>query len=289
MKGTRQQLLLALDPLGDYKKTATGYKFNCSMCESAGNPINKYNLEIKVINGMPVSGGSHCWCCNYAATLYKTVLDLGHSEYAPLFKQKKQLLEIEEENDKIEEIFSLPESLTPAFNNIQAKVYLISRGITKEIAKEREVQYCYFGPLEGCLIFPSTEKGKLTSFVSHNLKTKRYKNHRSKSYTGFYLDFIDKRFPIIIAEGLYDVLPLPNSLPLLGMTIKDKFLDEIAGTDVLLFLDNEVKPEVKDKIKKKLQTTINSLSDIETEYKDPNEFYVHDKKRLVNLIEQYYK
>lgn len=285
MKGTKQQFLLAMSPLGDPKVGGQQIKYDCPHCmETSGSGEDKHNLECNYgLNKF------HCWSCGYSGNLYKLVKERGLKDYAKLFKTEREFKSLEEENDE-SVIFELPKHTTPAYNILNAKIYLLSRGINSTLIRKNNIRYCVEGVYKDCIIFPSYEGGRLISFVTHNIKSKKYKNHRSDSYRGFYLEKIDKRFPIIITEGVYDALVVPNAIPLLGLAIKDELLDFLANSNVLLCLDNGVEAGLKKGLIKQLKSVCDSIKDVtwETKYKDINELYCKDKKQLTSLLKQYY-
>ena len=282
MQGNLKQLKIALQPLGEFKTHYKQLKYNCPHCEKSGAPVDKYNLEVRFDN---TKSTYHCWACGDKGTLKQLVEKYGIKDYSYLFKNKNEY----EPEEEVIKLFELPDNLIDAYKDKKAKDYLLSRGITIELIKQRGIKYCISGSLQDCIIFPSYEEDNLTSYVSHNLKTKKYRNHRSKDYRGCYLNYINKLFPIIIVEGIYDALVLPNSIPLLGLSINDKLLYFLGNCEVYLFLDNTVDEVLYNNLLKKLKSTVGFIKIIESEkYKDSNEFYCENQKELTSLLQTYY-
>lgn len=281
MKGTLQQLLLALKPLGDYKVAGNQYKFNCPNCEALGYPPDKYNLELNYEKKT-----WHCWCCNKSGGLYKLVDAYGYKQYAIWFKQNKDKV-----LEKLEsKILELPKTI-PVYNHKDAYSYLIERNIHPTIIKQRDIRYCYEGPYKGCIIFPSYNSDQqLSYYVAHNYTHRKYQEKKSDIHVCFYENQIDKNMPIILTEGVYDSLSVPNSIPLLGLKITQPLLDFIANSDVILAIDSEVQYATKRKILKSLHSVARSVKELNiAPFKDLNDCYIKDSTFLKQKLNEFYK
>jgi len=281
-KGSIQQLIQALTPMGLPKYLGSQIKYNCPQCENElGMDPDKYNLEINF-----AKQAFKCWACGQHGSIYTLIKKYGHKEFLSLFKGTKN--EIVEE--KQSEILVLPANLVSIFSIKEAYDYLLSRGLTKEQIKERDIKYCYEGEYKNCIIFPSYDsEKKLNAFVSHNLSTKKYKKKKNKDFKCFYESFIDKRSLIIITEGVYDSLVIPNGLPLLGLEINEELLDFLSECNVLLIIDNDVDETVRNTLIEKIQAVcIIRNHSINTDYKDLNEYHINDKENLREEIKIYY-
>lgn len=286
MKGTKKQLLFALKPLGDSKTHANQVKYNCPNCEKQGHPINKYNLEVNYDKGQ-----WHCWCCNNSGSLYTVIQKYGYKEYLELFKTQKDEFESLDKKNESTEIFELPKYLISALNHPPAVSYLESRGISKEQIKKYNILYCYSGDLQDYLLFPGYNKeDKLTGYATHSLKTKRYKNFKSKDFICLWENLIDKTLPIIITEGQYDALSLPNSIPLLGMTLSNQLVDWLTECSIIIILDTSVSESVYKNMKKQLNKVTEDVRFcyIPKRYDDPNDIAVIAKEELIDLLKTYY-
>jgi|ERR1035437_3431897 hypothetical protein len=290
-KGTHEQMLRALKPLGDYQMKGGQLCFNCPRCEKElKNPINKYNLELGNKNKNSVQTGFiyHCWACGISGSLYTLIKQYGYVDFAPLFKSDKKANYEEVQQKHI----SLPLELANVYNYTEVYNYLKKRGLTKEIIKEREIKYCYDGYFKNNIIFPSyNSDGRLTAVVIQNFTTKKYRKFLDTEFVCFYETFINKKSLIVITEGAFDGLVVPNSLILLGTEISDKILDFLTHTDVLLILDADVNKDLIDKKVTQLKSVCNSVQTmiLTTEQDDVNYFYVKNTNFFKRKLSSYYK
>jgi len=284
MKGTFQQLQLALTPLGESKGGGSfQLKYNCPNCENNGLPTDKFNLEVKYVDG---SGMYHCWCCNIHGGLYNLVKQYGYKDYAVWFKQNKDSI-LEKATSTILE---LPKTVA-LHNHKDAYQYVLDRNIHPSIIKQRNIRYCYDGKYKGCIIFPSYHlDGQLSYYVAHNYIHRKYKEKKSSEHICFYEDQIDKNLPIILTEGVYDALSVPNAIPLLGLKLSKPLLDFIANCDVILAVDPEVDYVTKKKLIRDISSVAKTLKEFAiTPYKDLNDCYIKDSSYLKEKLNEYYK
>lgn len=286
MKGTLQELINALKPLGEHQIRGKQIKFNCKQCELDGNPINKFNLEIEFTESKK---RWHCWCCNESGSLYKLIEKYGYPEYLPLFKgERLETSAVPELNIKL---FALPDNLISASRNAVAFSYLKSRNVTYEQIKHFQIKYCYDGPYKNHIIFPSYNAvGRLVCYVSHSLSTKQYKTHKHKDFICFWENQIDKNSQIIITEGIYDALSLPNAIPLLGLGISDVLIEWLTEQEVLVVLDSVVNKKTQTQIEKKLLTVTDKVRfcKIPKEYEDSNDIAIKANNELISLLQTFY-
>ena len=283
MVGTQSQLIQALKPLGECKTNYNGLKYDCPRCLKSGTGEGKTNLEVSHKKNV-----FHCWACNYKGTIWKLIKDSGFKEYLHLFDNRIATPEDEEEEKKL---FEIPQYIINVLNNTEATDYLLSRGLTKEKIREREIKFCYAGSFKDGIIFPSYNlQGSLTAFVVHFPKQKRYTVRKNDNFVAFYESLIDKRAPIILTEGVYDALVVPNSIPMLGTTVSKVLLSFLANTEVIYVPDTDVKKSVKTQSIKSLNsvcTKVHSCALLSV-YKDVNELYVKNKVVLVSELKQFY-
>lgn len=280
----RNQVIKALLPLGDFKESGSQLKYNCPVCEANGAPDNKFNLEVNY-----EKNAFHCWAHGYKGTIFKLVTDLGIKELASLFKVDRSDLDKEEKQVKILE---LPEDSYTVLRNKEATAYLINqRGLTKEQIKQRSIKWCYGGRQKNCIIFPSYgTNGALNYFVSHNLISKKYYKCSAPNNICFYESFIDRRAPVIVTEGVYDALVVPNALPCLGAALTETALTFLANCNVILAFDSFFDK----KLLKKSQADLKALGcnvdvlKIPVDYDDLNEIADQNKPLLKQLLLPYY-
>ena len=280
-----QQLLAALKPLGVCKERNGQIKINCPICEKSGSAIDKYNLEVKASS---VGGFFHCWACNYKGTLYKLVKEYGFKEYLHLFDTRPAY---EKGEGKEAVIFELPHHIYNVLNHKESTEYLLSRGLTKEKIREREIKYCYSGVSKGTIIFPSySSTGELKAFVIHQPKLKKYYVNKKENFVCFYESFIDKRVPIILTEGVFDSLVIPNAIPILGTTVFENLLIFLSYTEVIYAPDGDLLKKIKKETFKKLQSVCEKTHflSLPPKCKDINEAFIKDKVVLIDSLRQFY-
>jgi DNA primase len=282
MNGTTTQLTQALKPLGDCKSNYNGLKYNCPKCEKTGALIDKFNLEVSLKKNV-----FHCWACNYKGTLWKLIKDYGFKEFLHLFVT----VHAPEEQEEEKKIFEIPQYIVNVLNNKEATDYLLSRGLTKDKIREREIKFCYAGVFKDAIIFPSYSlKGELTAFVIHWFKQKRYSVRKNDNFVSFYECFIDKRAPIILTEGVYDALVVPNAIPLLGTVPSKKLQTFLSNTEVVYVPDTDVKKTLQKQIIKDLRSVCQTVHRCRllSVYKDINELYCKNRVVLVQELKQFY-
>jgi len=276
--------------LGVYKLVGEQIKFNCPRCENELNMSpNKFNLEI-VYSPLRKKYAFHCWACNQHGTLYNVIKKYGYKEYLELFKTER-LDEIDFKRDEIRKEVELPRYLKNVLNVEEAKEYLLSRGLTEKTILQKEIGYCYGGIYNGNIVFPSYNSNKeLTSVLYHDFKNKQYRIKKGNNYICFYENFIDKNSLVILTEGIFDAIIVPNSLPLLGNEISKTLLEFLSDTKVLLILDSDLNKKIIQNRIKQLKSVckevkIHNLNSIRS---DLNDFYIKDDILLKKQLKTYY-
>lgn len=285
MKGTQEQLIKALKPLGTFKRVQSQLRFNCPTCENElGMLLDKFNLEVSYSKG-----AFHCWACGQHGTLYGVIKKYGFKEYLELFKKEREDFKDFNADEQRREL-ELPKYTRSAIDDSAAFEYLKSRGINKEKIVQRDVRVCFGGVYNGQLIFPSYNKqNELTAIVYHNFKEKQYRKKKNSNFKVFYESFIDKNSLIILTEGIYDSLSLPNSFPLLGLSLSEELLEFLTNTNVLFVLDNDIDKKIYSQIVKKLKQVCNvKIINYPKEYKDPNEMFCKKENDFISLFRKCY-
>ncbi len=272
--------------LGKSKSTFQGLKYCCPKCDKG----QKYNLEINLNESSLKPFTFKCWSCQYSGHIKKLLKDYAISnDWSSYFKtEAKSIVHKELTIKNIE----LP--LCSSYHlNEEVKNYLEKeRRISNFFLKERRVYYCYSKEekLYGSIIFPFfNEKNELISYSTLNLKTKKYKNHTTINFIP-YNNFIDKRLPIFLTEGVFDALSLPvNGLPILGTMIPLEILRFVYNKNIVLCFDNDYQSNLKEEMIKKLFLYgCKSISEfkIPSEYKDLNDFKIKDEKGLLSIFKE---
>lgn len=262
------QLLSALKPLGDYRLNFSNTKFNCPKCEAMGAPLDKFNLEVNLDKNV-----FRCWACHYKGPIYQLVEAYGYEELSSLFKKAKGKVSQDKARDLA---LSLPSGLMNAIQSDNAKKYLYSRGFDDYHIKRRDIRYCYEGKMKGQLIFPSYNSQKqLNYWVAHNPSNGKYWRCALNTNVCFWESYIDRYLPIVLVEGIYDTVGLPNALPLLGLNVNDYTLDFLSNCTIILILDKSVAKTAENGIVKLLKSVAKHLSVYTlVDFEDPNEAYV---------------
>lgn len=281
---TKKLVVSALIPLGDFKENGDQLKYNCPLCEADGAPIDKFNLEVNVAKEM-----YHCWACHDSGGLAKAARKFGLAEYATMFEKRR-----DNESEEIQEIkiLELPEQCYSVLRNEDATKYLLNeRGLTRDIIKQRNIKWCYGGRQKNSIIFPSyLPNGALNYFVSHHFITKKYYKCKAPNNICFYESFIDRRVPVIVTEGIYDALVVPNGQPNLGTDLTETTLTKLNNCDVIIGFDSFIAKGVVKKAQSDLKSMGCSVEvlKIPSEYEDLNDLAVRNKPLLKKLLIPFY-
>jgi len=280
---TKKQVVKALAPLGNFKEFGDQLKYNCPLCEANGAPVDKFNFEVNIAKNV-----YHCWACHEKGIIAKAVRKFGIAAHAHLF-DKQQESDIEEIEVKILEI---PQQSYSVLRNEEATKYLINeRGLTKEMIKQRGIKWCFAGRHKNSILFPSYSlNGSLNYFVSHHFNSKKYYKCSAPNDMCFYESFLDKRAPIIVTEGVYDALVVPNACPSLGTSLTSSALTFLANCNVIIGFDSFIDKKVLKKTQNELKSmgcTVETLK-IPAEYDDLNELAVRNKELLKSLLLPHY-
>ena len=270
--------------LGDYgKHSGEWYSFNCPVCaaEKGVKEDGKYNLEIKIDLSIKGCGAYHCWRCKETdgtkgtlVKLFKTyaskiVLDEFKSIVYEYREAKKYELfdgsgaipdEFEEDNE-----LYLPIGFKPIrYTDIYAKDainYLDSRGINENIIKyynigyignDNTIPFMY----RNRVVIPSYNSfDGLNYWVGRDYtgenKKRRYENAKAKkTHFIFNEGKINWYEPITLVEGPFDHIVVPNSIPLLGKTLKNDYLlyntlIKRSKSLINIFLDDDAEANAK--------------------------------------------
>ena len=250
----------------------TQIQFNCPMCSIDKNMENgdgKYNLEVNIKKNI-----FKCWVCgdtnemsgripnlikrfgnNDILNKYKSILY--KIRQSNLYKFKFSNNDFNLDNFK-EETITLPDGFTKLnnrnTNSIQALNYLIKRGISQKIINKYNIGYIPIGfPLGGRIIIPSYDSfGCLNYWVGRDFLNRKnvikYANPKSeftkKTNIIFNEGKINPYADINIVEGPFDHIVVPNSIPLLGKSLKKNyaiynFLISNAKAKINIFLDDD--------------------------------------------------
>lgn len=212
---------------------------NCPMCQERDNlssPDGKFNLEINTNKRI-----FRCWKCedpDFSGTLGKLIRLYGHSSDYELYKslggvihsKHKEDFDDEADDDYIS-VF-LPDGFISFskidYSNlahIEAYKYLIlNRKLDFNDVLKFRLGFCTRGVYSRRIIIPSFDiNGVLNYFVGRTYdknEKQTYKNPKlNKKNIIFNEYYINYDSVVFLVEGVFEMLMLPNSIPLLGKEI----------------------------------------------------------------------
>lgn len=216
--------------------------YNCPYCaeENMGIPDGKFNLETNIEHG----GIFHCWKCETRGKIIKIIKDFGTREdlinYKHLLSVINDLINdsnLSSSNDNyklfVNDCVDLPRGFKNFNKNekecIPALNYLQKRNISDKIIQKFNIGYIDGSlsnefPLRNRIIIPSYDfNGNLNYWVGRDYTGNnkiRYKNPKlQKSSIIFNEKYINWYEDVVLVEGPFDHIVVPNSIPLLGKTL----------------------------------------------------------------------
>ena len=266
------------DRLGELKYSHQGLKANCPKCDAG----NKFNLEINIDRNI-----FNCWSCRYSGFIRRLVEDYASDDSwrrLPEFQHHT-----EEHIVPVKEI-NYPKETIPVHLHRQAFDYLVGeRGMSRRDLLRRKVSYVYSDDevYHDHICFPFYEDGRMVGACLQDFKTKKYRNLSKLDFVP-YKEFVNDLYPIFIGEGVYDVLSAVNGIPLLRTEVNDEILSFITGKDVILGVDNTVDlGHYANLLRKMANVRQLVLFDLKT-FKDPNEFFMLDRKGFLSELRNCY-
>lgn len=253
--------------------------FCCPRCaeENGGVPDGKFNLEVCFSKRLNQGGVFQCWRCSASddsmkGSVLKLVKRYGGSERYKRFKElvksiySNRLYDlssfsgITEENIIVKPELKLPKTYKPINLNGWCKQsvrdYLEKRKIDQKIIDKFHIGYTEWEEDEKDwsyrIIIPSYDNfGELNFYVGRdytgNDKRPKYKNVKAdRTNIIFQESLIDFDSDIILVEGAIDCIYGPNTIGLLGKTLrKDDYLyqqlRERANGKIIICLDADTK------------------------------------------------
>lgn len=252
----KTKLSIAKEILGEPQRSGNEYLFYCVYCKHHKKKLS-LNLE---------KGKYKCWICDAAGPIQRLVRKHGTflqlqawreltgqveiADFDTLFTQK---VEAEQE----EQAVSLPEEFVSLCNrntsltSVQAKNYLYSRGIDHGDVLRWKIGFCPVGQYAERIIVPSFNlDGKCNYFVgrTYSKHWKKYMNPPESRDIIFNELMIDWDEDVVLCEGVFDALKIPNSIPILGSTLREdsKLFAQIVKNDSAIYL--ALDPDAEKKI-----------------------------------------
>jgi|TARA_R110000782_G_scaffold21299_1_gene57350 hypothetical protein len=252
--------------LGDIRKhnEDTGQvAFDCPVCSAEKNLTGgdgKGNLEINYNRNM-----FKCWSCSDTNYMHGPVIKLLKKHATP--KNLRDYLLVKPDaniaigKDREEIIVTLPEGYLKLsectgkeYKYSMAIKYLKDRGITSKIIEDYKIGFTTKGDFFNRIIIPSYDsENKLNYFIARwfvpeYTKLKYINPTAEKQEIIFSENKINWDSTIYIVEGVFDHIVIPNSVPLLGKFIPDKFLEllhDYAQGLIVIVLDGDAYEDAK--------------------------------------------
>lgn len=235
------------------------YEFNCpsSYCGSDVDKFNLgYNSELHIF---------HCWKCKYKGFVTRLISDFGSLDEVEKAKlifpksPKHTVANTVKEKPQVKEdpTCKLPDGFIPLTERKSSNYYkrairyLFNRKVDWDTIKKYNIGYTEEGPRKFRIIIPSYNKEnqinyyEARSYISSVKPTYLKPDSPNKEDIIFNVKNINFNFPVYLVEGVFDMFPVPNSVPLLGKTISDLLLDKLVEnqTKVIICLDEDAKKD----------------------------------------------
>jgi len=228
---------------------------NCPKCqerEGLTYPDGKFNLEINTEKRV-----FRCWKCydpQFTGTLGKLIKLYGSNIDYELYKSfsgaffSGKTYEFEEDIHKPiflpNHFISFSDINEDDDEHLEALNYLIlNRGLSREKILEYRLGFCVEGYYKKRIIIPSFDmNGNVNYFVARsydkNEKVK-YLNPKYGKDIVFNEKYINFDFTVFLVEGVFEMLSLPNSTPLLGKEINEALFYKLKERkpDLIIGLD----------------------------------------------------
>lgn len=227
--------------LGAPKKDGAGWtEYDCPSCaeRNGGRSDGKHNLAVDISDGGGLYG--HCWKCGYSGSVYSIVKKYGsHSQSAIILSALKSLEKrgeyrfSEKKASKINDSeVNVPDNVKPIDGNADsnAMLYLEKRGIGERIIRRFNLGFIgaeYVGDyrLRNRIFIPSYDAmGDINYWVCRDytgtasIKVRNSDVERNSIvFNEWYVNWYE---PVTLVEGPFDHLVVPNSIPLLGKSLK---------------------------------------------------------------------
>ena len=243
----------------EHNESSGQMSFDCPACaEDKGLPNGcgdgKHKLALNYKKNI-----YQCWVCKFENNMHGTVPNLikryGNNkilkEYQIVrpnnFDTNHQTIEIKPDLKLPVDYKKISESNYNDLNYGKAYRYLRERGITDTIIKDYNIGFTVTGKYHNRIIIPSyDESGDLNYFISRAWdkwkKPKYFNPDIPKQEFIFNEHTINWDGTIYLAEGVFDHIVVPNSIPLLGKTMYPKLktmLFNNAKSDIVILLDDD--------------------------------------------------
>ena len=249
-------------------------QFSCPKCQEREGyqERHKFHLEVNLAKGL-----YHCWKCSsmddgMQGNVYKLIRKYGNPnllrEYKDAVNEFRQtsLYQLKFSDDEfqtdyadlLDESLSLPKEYTVfkkgSCENSRAFRYLQERGIGWPIIEDFHIGYTTYNKenkkVSNRIIIPSFNKyGELNYWTgrdfTQNKMRQRYDNPDiNRKSIIFNEEKVNWNADIILVEGPFDSIVVPNSIPMLGKSLSDDYLlyhelHKRCNANAVIFLDGD--------------------------------------------------
>lgn len=242
------------------------WQFNCPgpTCRNDSDKFNlEYNSKKKVFK---------CWKCepNYAGYVHKLVYDYGSSDDKSRIRQllpPDAVQELKNQRSKRPKVdhhlvtCKLPEGYIPMGKSTNTSLYKLAweylvhkRKVSPYLIDKYQIGYTETGNRKFRIIIPSRNAlGKFNYYEARsymkNAKIPYIKpssEEVAKNDIIFNEYFINWDLPVFLVEGPFDMLRLPNAIPVLGKEASDLLIDELVKHKSIVILCFD--PDAADKM-----------------------------------------
>ena len=272
--------------LGSPRRDNEGWReYNCVYCalEKGVESDGKYNMAVNYGEDMKTKPHFHCWRCGTSGKLSKLVKDFGtHDSLTKYYRELKDIRSsllynidfgTNAEDFQFENTVELPKDYRKINEKDkyakEAIEYLQNRGLDKFFIETYNIGYIPYWSkdkeMRNRIIIPSyDEYGELNYYIARDYSGKRiYRKYNNpdvkKTLFVFNEDKINWYEDVTLVEGAFDHMVIPNSIPLLGKTLKRDYATfnaviKKARCNVNVLLDDDALNDAK-KIYKLLNST----------------------------------
>ena len=272
--------------LGSPRRDNEGWReYNCVYCalEKGVESDGKYNMALNYGDDMKTKPHFHCWRCGTSGKLSKLLKDFGtHDSLTKYYRELKDIRSsllynidfgTNAEDFQFENTVELPKDYRKINEKDkyakEAIEYLQNRGLDKFFIETYNIGYIPYWSkdkeMRNRIIIPSyDEYGELNYYIARDYSGKRrYRKYNNpdvkKTLFVFNEDKINWYEDVTLVEGVLDHMMIPNSIPLLGKTLKRDYatFDAVvkkARCNVNVLLDDDALNDAK-KIYKLLNST----------------------------------
>ena len=272
--------------LGSPRRDNEGWReYNCVYCalEKGVESDGKYNMAVNYGEDMKTKPHFHCWRCGTSGKLSKLLKDFGtHDSLTKYYRELKDIRSsllynidfgTNAEDFQFENTVELPKDYRKINEKDkyakEAIEYLQNRGLDKFFIETYNIGYIpnwsKDTEMRNRIIIPSyDEYGELNYYIARDYSGKRrYRKYNNpdvkKTLFVFNEDKINWYEDVTLVEGAFDHMVIPNSIPLLGKTLKRDYATfnavvKKARCNVNILLDYDALNDAK-KIYKLLNST----------------------------------